>query len=132
MLTLSSRLDAVDKKLLYLFHVYGKAISKRRVHHLVYELQASYGVDLGFKFLGSPPFSQELEERLESLVSRGLLKKLYVVGGSFTALYKPFFSITEKGAKAIERKDFSRNVQEAIEKLVATYKRKYSTVKEAA
>lgn len=124
MLTLSSRLDAVDKKLLYLLYVYGRAISKRRAHQLVYELQARYGINLGFKFSASPPFSHELEERLESLVSRGFLKKLYVIGGGFMTLYKPFYAITDKGTKAIEKRDFSKSDQEAIEKLVAGIREK--------
>ncbi len=119
---MSSRLDTVDKKLLYLFHLYGRAISRRKAHQLVYELQAKYGVQLGFRFTGSPPFSRELDERLESLVSRGYLKKLYLVGGGYTVLYKPFYAITERGTKAVEKRDFAKTDQEAIEKLVAEYR----------
>lgn len=126
---MSSRLDAVDKKLLYLLHAYGRAVSKRRIHQLVYELQTKYGVNLGFSFLGPPPYSHELEERLESLVSKGLLKKFYVVGSSYTTLYKPFYAVTDKGAKAVEKKDFAKSDQEAIERLIAEY-RKAPTIRE--
>ena len=120
---LSSRLDTLDRKLLYLFYLYGRALSRRKVHQLIYDLQSRYGVNLGFRFTGSPPFSQELDEKLESLVSRGYLKKLYLVGGSYTTLYKPFYAITERGAKVVEKRDFSKADQEAIEKLVEEYKR---------
>ncbi|MEM4790367.1 MAG: hypothetical protein QXQ60_00050 [Thermofilum sp.] len=129
MLTLSSRLDAVDKKLLYLLYAYGRAVSKRRIHQLVYELQTKHGVNLGFKFLGSPPYSQDLEERLESLVSKGFLKKLYIVGSAYTTLYKPFYAVADKGVKAIEKRDFSKGDQEAIEKLVAEYRRDSSATR---
>jgi uncharacterized protein YwgA len=121
-LALSSRLEAVDKKLLFLIHTYGKALSKRKLHQLVYDLQERYRVNLGFRFAGQPPFSQDLEDRLEALVEKGFLKKVYVVGSRFTILYKPYYAITEKGVKAIEKRDFSKSDQEAIERLVQEYK----------
>jgi len=119
---LSSRLDAVDKKLLFLMSAYGKALSKRKIHQLVYDLQERYRVNLGFRFAGQPPYSQDLEARLENLVEKGFIKKVYVVGSSFTTLYKPYYALTEKGQKAIEKKDFSKSDQEAIERLAQEYK----------
>ncbi len=119
---MSSRLEAVDKKLLFLIYTYGKVLSKRKLHQLVYDLQERYRVSLGFSFAGQPPFSQDLDSRLESLVEKGFLKKVYVIGSRFTILYKPYYAITEKGVKAIEKRDFSKSDQEAIERLVREYK----------
>jgi len=121
-LILSSRLEAVDKKLLFLIYTYGKVLSKRKLHQLVYDLQERYRVNLGFSFAGQPPFSQDLDSGLESLVEKGFLKKVYVIGSRFTILYKPYYAITEKGVKAIEKRDFSKSDQEAIERLVREYK----------
>ncbi|RLE60417.1 MAG: hypothetical protein DRJ35_03315 [Thermoprotei archaeon] len=118
------RAETLDKKLLYLFYVYGKALSKKRVHELVYLLQEKYGVKLGFKFYGNPPLSMDLDERLSSLVEKGYLKVLYVVGENYLTLYKPYYKLTEKGEKIAEKKDFAKTDMKKINQLVEDVKQK--------
>lgn len=116
------RAETLDKKLLYLFYVYGKALSKKRVHELVYILKEKYGVKLPFKFYGNPPLSMDLDEKLSSLVERGYLKVLYVVGENYLTLYKPYYKLTERGEKIAEKKDFSKTDMKKIEQLVEDVK----------
>ncbi|MGC9107100.1 MAG: hypothetical protein ACP5IE_02780, partial [Infirmifilum sp.] len=59
------KLDQAEKRLLYLFYVYGKAVSRKRIHELVHKLQTEHGVALGFTFAGQVPFSKQLDEKLE-------------------------------------------------------------------
>ncbi|UNQ72850.1 hypothetical protein [Infirmifilum sp. NZ] len=112
------KLDQADKRLLYLLYSYGKAVSRRRLHELAFRLQKDYGVDLGFEFSGQPPFSKELDEKVQSLAERGLLKVVYSVGRSYLNLYKPYYKLTEKGARVIEKTEFSKTDKELIEKMV--------------
>jgi len=112
------KLDQADKRLLYLLYSYGKAVSRRRLHELVFRLQKDYGVDLGLEFSGQPLFSKELDEKLQSLADRGLLKVVYSVGGSYLNLYKPYYKLTERGARVIEKTEFSKTDKELIEKMV--------------
>ena len=116
------KLDQSEKRLLYLFYAYGKAISRRKVHELVYILQNEHGLDLGFTFAGQPPFSKSLDEMLKRLVQRGLLKLVYTTGANYLNLYKPYYKLTDKGARIASRSDFAKADKETIEKMVSSIK----------
>lgn len=112
------KLDQAEKRLLYLFYVYGKAVSRKRIHELVYKLQTEHGVALGFTFAGQVPFSKQLDEKLEELVKKGYLKLIYSTGGSYLSLYRPYYKLSERGAKVAAKSDFSKTDKETIEKMV--------------
>ncbi len=113
------KLDQAEKRLLYLLYSYGKAVSRKRIHELVFKLQEEYGVQLGFKFSGQPPISRELDEKLQALVDKGLVKVIYSVGGSYLSLYKPYYKLTERGARLAEREEFSKTDKENIDRMVS-------------
>ncbi|MEZ0345994.1 MAG: hypothetical protein ABWK01_05545 [Infirmifilum sp.] len=114
------KLDQTEKKLLYFFYTYGKAVSRRRIHELIYKLQNEYGVKLGFTFVGQVPYSKNLDEKLEHLVQKGFLKIIYSTGGNYLNLYKPYYKLTERGARIASKSDFSQTDKEAIDKMVSS------------
>ncbi|QOJ79548.1 hypothetical protein IG193_03565 [Infirmifilum lucidum] len=113
------KLDQAEKRLLYLLYSYGKAVSRKRIHELVFKLQEEYGVQLGFKFSGHPPISKELDEKLQDLVNKGLVKVMYSVGGSYLSLYKPYYKLTERGVRLAKRGEFSKTDKESIDRMVS-------------
>ncbi len=118
---MSKRLDATDKKILFLLYTYGKALSRRRIHSLAYEIQ-NRGVKLGFNFHGSPPISKKLDEKLEKLAERGYLSKLYVAGPLFLNLYKVYYKVTEKGINVAKKGDIGRQDMERIKEIINNIK----------
>lgn len=120
--------DSSEKKILYLLYVYGKALSKRKVHELVYLLQEKYGVNMGYRFYGNPPISKDLDDKLEQLVEKGYLRVLYVVGENYLTLYKPYYKLTKKGEKIASKKDIAKKDIEKIETLVSDFKQKRISV----
>ncbi|GEM_PF-1389374 len=106
--------------ILRLLAIYGKAVSKRRLHELVYLLENKYGVKLGFKFYGRPPISKELDDLVSTLVEEGLVETLYVVGENYLTLYKPYYKLSEKGREAVA--ELSAELEEKLSKLVEEVK----------
>jgi len=43
---------------------------------------------------------------------------VYSVGRSYLNLYKPYYKLTERGARVIEKTEFSKTDKEIIEKMV--------------
>ncbi len=111
----------VEDVVLALLKIYGRAVSRRRLHELVYLLENKYGVDLGVKFYGNPPLSKELDETVDKLVEEGLVKTLYVVGENYLTLYKPYYKLSEKGLEAASKK-LDKSLEEKLVKLVEEVK----------
>ncbi len=110
----------VEDVVLRILHIYGRAVSRRRLHELIYLLENKYGVDLGLKFYGNPPFSKELDEVVSRLVEEELVRVLYVVGENYLTLYKPYYKLTEKGVEAA--KELDKGLEEILAKLVEEVK----------
>jgi len=78
---------------------YGRPMERRAIHAYAQKLARKLGLKL--RFFGDQPFSPELEREIESMVAEGLLKPLFLVGPSYTELYREYFVLTEKGLKAL-------------------------------
>jgi len=102
-----SKLDAVDKRIILTIYEYGKPISKLKLHRIIYELK-NRGVRFPFQFYGERPIAPELDERLEKLVNRGYLRKLYYTGPSYLTLYTELYRLTPKGLKIAEKADIDK------------------------
>ena len=102
------KIDSRDKRILILLSALSEPVSKLRLHRMVKELQ-DRGVRFGFRFLGEgKPYSSELQSRLERLVDRGYVFRLYLVGNRFYDLYEDYYTITDKGKKVAERMDVDK------------------------
>jgi hypothetical protein len=109
-------LDANARYLvLALVKSYGKPVEKRAIHAHAQKLAPKLGLEL--RFFGEQPFSPELEREIESMVAEGWLKPLFLVGPSYTELYREYFVVTEKGAKKL--KEFKKASE--IESIVSEY-----------
>jgi len=109
------KLNSKDKRILILLNAYNDPISRRELHRLVKELQDA-GVKFGFRFFGKTPFSQDLQDRLEKLVNKGYIFRLYMIGKKFYELYEDYYLITDKGRKVAEKMDVDkRDVKKILE-----------------
>ncbi|ABL78202.1 hypothetical protein [Thermofilum pendens] len=116
---MSSKLDARERKLLYLLQVYGRPISRKALHRLVRIVQEKYGVDMGFSFSQDAAFSKELDAVLQKLAEEDYVKVLYAAGGRFLTLYKPLYALGKRGAAALSKKELAKTDAEKLEKAVA-------------
>ncbi len=110
----------VEDILLRLLQIYGRAVSRRRLHELVYLLENKYGFDLGLKFYGNPPFSKELDDLVARLIEEDLIRVLYVVGENYLTLYKPYYKLSGKGLEEV--KELDKGLEEVLVKLVEDVK----------
>ena len=86
---------------LALIKSYGKPMERRAIHAYAQKLARKLGLKL--RFFGDQPFSPELDQEIRSMVAEGLLKPLFLVGPSYTELYREYLVLTEKGLEALEK-----------------------------
>ena len=109
------KLNSKDKRILILLNAYDSPISRKELHRLIKELQDA-GVKFGFRFFGETPFSQDLQDRLEKLVDKGYVFRLYLIGEKFYELYEDYYLVTDKGRKIAEKMDVDkRDVKKILE-----------------
>ncbi len=113
-----TRLDAKDKRILILLNEYGKPVSRSKLHKMIFELQKEKKVKFNFTFYGAPPFSVQLQNKLEKMVERGYIRVLYLVGPGFLRLYTDYYAITEKGRQIASKKDIDKKDVKKIEEYV--------------
>lgn len=88
---------------LALIKSYGKPMERRAIHAYAQKLARKLGLKLKLRFFGDQPFSPELDQEIRSMVAEGLLKPLFLVGPSYTELYREYLVLTEKGLEALEK-----------------------------
>jgi len=92
--------DAARYLLLSLLKVHGGPLEKHALYrHLKAALEKA-GVK-SLKFYGGTPYSPELEGLVEDLVSKGLVRRIYMVGPSYVELYREYLAITPEGEKLL-------------------------------
>ena len=107
MVSLPIRVDAVDKRILIFMSALRTPLEKKDMHRMVYEMQ-SRGVRFGFEFIGKPPFSEELQRRVDRLVKKGYLQEVLLVKPEYFKLYSTYYLITERGEKIAKRMDVDK------------------------
>lgn len=95
-------LDDTSYLLLVILKCYGRPMERLSLHKYLYRILERTGLKLDLKFYGKPPFSPQVEEKVEELANEGLLKKLYMVGPLYTELYREYLRLTEKGREVLD------------------------------
>jgi len=123
---LPARIDSVDKRILILLDAIDEPISRKELYRMIKELQEK-GVKFGFKFIEKLPYSPQLEEKINKLVERGYLLRLYLTGESFLELYSDYLAITDKGRKIAKKRDVDKRDVKRILDYVAQLKSQTSS-----
>lgn len=109
----------IDCLILLILKYKNKPTERRLLHKYLYHLTSN---NLSLKeeliFFGSQPFSPLVDDRLKELVKEGLVKPLYIVGPSYTELYRDYYVLTEKGLKFLASQ---RQKLNEIEDLIKRY-----------
>lgn len=99
---------------------YGKPMERRMIQAHAYKLAQKLGLKL--RFFGDQPFSPELEREIENMVAEGLLKPLFLVGPSYTELYREYLVLTEKGLRALEAYPRASELESLVAELLSQAK----------
>ena len=108
------KIEATDKRILYIIHLYGRPMPRDELHRVVYELKRM-GVRIGVDFPEGITHSVKLQRRVDSLVSRGYIREIYVVGPSYLDLYVQCYELSDKGLKVVENLDIDKRDKTKIE-----------------
>ena len=133
MIPLALKIDAKDARIVYVFKIlknHGiRAIRESTIHKIFYYLSKN-GLSVKFDFWEDRKFSYEIRERLEKLVEKGYLKRIYFVehlGG----VYTPVYLITDKGLKFLEKRSrIAKRDAEIIEKMIGEIIKKVRSKRE--
>ena len=112
---MSSKIDATDKRIIYVLHVYGKSMSYKKLHRVIKELK-DMGVRFNIRYPEGSTISSDLEQRLRMLIEKGYIKELYIAGSTYTTLYMALYKLTEKGESVIEKIDIDKKDMQKIDK----------------
>ena len=130
---LALKIDAKDARIVYVFKIlknHGiRAVRESTIHKIFYYLSKN-GLSVKFDFWEDRKFSYEIRERLENLVEKGYLKRIYFVehlGG----VYTPVYLITDKGLKFLEKRSrIAKRDAEIIEKMIGEIIKKVRSKRE--
>jgi len=118
----SLMLDDTSYLLLVILKCYGRPMERLTLHRHLYRILERTGLKLDLKFYGKPPFSPQVEEKVEELINKGLLKRLYMVGPLYTELYREYVRLTEKGREVLDSvspKGFEEEIEQYFEEVRA-------------
>jgi len=132
-ISLALKTDAKDARIVYVFKILKKhgirAVRESAIHKIFYYLSKN-GLSVKFDFWKDRKFSYEIRERLEKLVEKGYLKRIYFIehlGG----VYTPVYLITDKGLKFLEKKGrIAKKDAKIIEKMIGEIIKKIKSKKE--
>lgn len=121
MISLALKIDAKDARIIYVFKILKNngiiSVRESAIHKIFYYLSKNK-LSVKFDFWEDRKFSYEIRERLEKLVEKGYLKKIYFVehlGG----VYTPVYLLTEKGSNFLEKRGrIAKKDMKIIEKIV--------------
>jgi len=108
------KIDATDKRIIYVMYIYGKSIPYRKLHKVIKELKDK-GVKFNIAYPDNSFISSELDKRIKNLIEKGYIKELYIAGSTYTRLYVTLFKLTEKSEKVIKKIDIDKRDIKKIE-----------------
>jgi len=110
----SLMIDDTSYLVLLTLKYYGRPLDRRNLHVHLYKLIKKTGLNFDFKFYGKPPFSPDIERRVEELIEKGLVRRLFVVGPAYTTLYREYVKLSEEGKELLDSLP-SKGFEEVVE-----------------
>jgi len=114
------KLNATEKRIIYLIHLFEEPVPKDRIHKVV-KLLIDRGARFKLKFYDN--YSPDLDEELSKLARRGYLRELYMTGPGYLSLYIPYYKVGERGVRVVEKLDIDKKDMKLIESTVSRIKR---------
>ncbi len=113
--------------LLLTFLKYSDIIGRKRFQKLMYLAKFKFNIEVPFIFIKYfyGPFSREMQEVLDKLVSAGLIKETKIISEFGIVEYR--YSLTDKGKAILQIISLDSKEEEKIKHLIEKYKHKPTT-----